>query len=289
MRGLATLLLFGLGVAAACIVDAGEIIPIESRACTDDEALAVFDERIAPLLSDDRVSTCNECHLSGVDLKLYAQDDPCATMACMVESGIVDLDSPDDSLVLAWIDRASPASELITAEVIAEEHDAMRDWIRYSARCGGTVCPPIENPCGSTAVEPCETPPSAPSSGRKPFDDPGDCEDLTMEQGFDALVYSWRGRCYPCHFDSKADDTPEAPKWVHDGACGIGATETMHNALALGLVDIEHPEQSLLLLKPLAEDAGGVEHGGGDKFHDLGDPAYQDFLQWLQRWSACHR
>jgi hypothetical protein len=286
MRGLASFLLVSI---IACAVDAGEAVPIEERACTDDEALAVFRERIEPLMSDDRVSTCNECHLSGIDLTLYAQADPCATMACMVEQGVVDLESPDDSLVLAWIERATPASELITEDVIKAEHDGMRDWIRYSARCGQTVCPPIDNPCGSTAVEPCEVPPSAATEGRRMFADPGDCREVTLEAAFDALVYSWRGRCFPCHFDSHPDETPEAPKWVHDGACGIGAVETMHNLLALGDIDVRHPEESMLLLKPLAESVGGVEHGGGDKFHDTQDPAYQDFVAWLQRWAACHR
>ncbi len=281
--------LIGFALGSACTIDAGEIIPIESRACTERDALAVFDERIAPLMGDDRVSTCNECHLSGIDLDLYAQADPCATMACMVESGIVDLAHPDDSLVLDWIMRASPSSELITEDIIQTEHDAMRDWIEYSARCGGTVCPPIENPCNSTAAEPCEVPPYAAGGGNKPWEDPGDCSDRTLEEGFAALVYSWRGRCYPCHFDSHEGAPEDAPRWVHDGACDIGAVKTMHNLLELGDIDAANPEQSLLVLKPLAESLGGVVHGGHDKFGRLDDPAYQDFLAWLQRWSACHR
>jgi hypothetical protein len=290
MRRFASPLLVGfvLGV-TQCVVDAGEIIPIESRACTDEDALAVFDERIAPLMASEHPSTCNECHLSGVDLDLYAQEDPCATMACMVESGIVDLAEPDDSLVLAWILRAKPVSALITDEVVDAEHDAMQDWIEYSARCGATVCPPIDNPCGGTAVEPCAVPSSPESGDRKPFDDPGDCSDRTLEAAFAAQVYSWRGRCYPCHFDSHDGEPTDAPRWVHDGACDIGAVETMHNLLELGDLDVDDPEQSVLLLKPLADALGGVEHGGGDKIASFDDPAYRDFLAWLQRWSACQQ
>lgn len=35
---------------------------------------------------------------------------------------------------------------------------------------------------------------------------------------------------------------------------------------ALSMLDLEHPERSLLLIKPLAESAGGAAHGGIDDF-----------------------
>jgi hypothetical protein len=261
--------------------------PDAPRACTDEAALALFDQRIAPLLSGDKVSSCNECHLSGIELSLYARADPCTTMACMVESGIVDLTRPDDSLVLDWILRAEPGSPLITEQVIRSEHDAVREWIDYNARCGATVCEPVQNPCGTATAATCEVPSSAAADGRKPFADPGDCRDVTIEAGFAALVYSWRGRCYPCHFDSRPDGNEDAPRWVHDDECDLGAVESMHDVIELGLLDANDPSQSLLLLKPLAIAAGGVEHGGGDKMHDADDPAYRDFLAWIERWAQC--
>ncbi len=261
--------------------------PEPPRACTDEDALALFDERIAPLFADGRVSTCNQCHLSGVELSLYARGDPCTTMACMVESGVVSLGEPEDSLVLDWILRAEPSSTLITAEVIDAEHDAVLEWIEYNARCGATVCPPIENPCGAASASTCEVPLSNDDTGRKPFADPGDCREVTIEAGFAALVYSWRGRCYPCHFDDRPDGNEDAPRWIHTGDCDLGAVETMHDAIELGLLDAANPSQSLLLLKPLAIAAGGVEHGGGDKMHDTEDSAYLDFLAWIERWAQC--
>ncbi len=36
--------------------------------------------------------------------------------------------------------------------------------------------------------------------------------------------------------------------------------------LALSMIDAEHPERSLLLNKPLAIAAGGISHGGADRF-----------------------
>lgn len=259
----------------------------EGWVCTDGESLDLFDARIAPLLSGERQTTCNECHLSGVDLGIYAKGDPCTTMACMVESGIVDLDAPDDSLVLDWILRAEPASELITPEVVQAEHDAVLEWIRYNAECGATVCEPVENPCGESTAGSCDVPVSSSGSGRKPWEDPGDCRDTTLEAGFGALVYSWRGRCFPCHFDSHDGEPLDAPRWISDDECNVGALETMHRVVGLGLLDPQTPTDSLLLLKPLAVAAGGVEHGGHDKFAGTEDPAYQDFLAWIERWARC--
>lgn len=289
--GLLAAFVTGLGAAAcAAVVDDGPEEPV--YVCTDDEALDLFQARIAPLLSSDRASTCNKCHLSGIDLGLYAQADPCATMACMVESGIVDLEQPEDSLVLTWILRAesaeaAPGSALITDDVIEAEHDAVLQWIGYNATCGAEVCAPVENPCGSTAVAPCELPDSSSSGPTKPFDDPGDCSDHTLEAGFAALVYSWRGRCYPCHFDSHDGSPEDAPRWIHDGDCELGSLLTMHDVVNSGLVDAADPEASLLLLKPLAESEGGVPHGGHDKFAGKDDPAYRDYLTWIERWAAC--
>ncbi|MBK6922114.1 MAG: hypothetical protein IPH07_32280 [Deltaproteobacteria bacterium] len=257
--------------------------------CTDEDATRLFDERIAPLLSSERQSTCNECHLSGVNLGLYGQGDPCATMACMVESGIVDLEQPRESVVLSWILRAEPANALITQRVIDAEHDAVLQWIEYNARCGAEVCPSIDDPCGGTQVlaGECEVPNSSQASGARPYEDPGDCSDRTLEEGFAALVYSWRGRCYPCHFDSHDGDPEDAPRWIKDGACDLGSLATMREVVGSGLLDAATPSRSLLLTKPLAEQAGGVVHGGHDKMPSTADPAYQDYAKWIEMWARC--
>jgi hypothetical protein len=50
-------------------------------------------------------------------------------------------------------------------------------------------------------------------------------------------------------------------------------------------VDGGSPEQSLLLVKPLAEDAGGAAHAATAPlsiFDSVGDPDYQTILAWIQ-------
>ena len=64
--------------------------------------------------------------------------------------------------------------------------------------------------------------------------------------------------------------------------------ERDHNyAATLAVVDTEDPDRSELLLKPLAEEAGGWFHRGaelykgGDVFASTNDPDYQVLAQWI--------
>lgn len=244
--------------------------------CASDPS-ELFEKRIAPLLATDRPKTCNTCHLSGVDLGLFVQATPCQSMACLVDRGLVALDDPPASVVLQWISRADPASPLIDQDVIDEEYAAFLGWIEATAACG--LCYEGDAPCGEPSQVVCDDDPDPDA-----YDDPGDCAPLTRETLFRHKVYAWRDRCYPCHFDNKDH---EAPKWVATGPCELASLATMRNVLDGGLVDLDDPAASLLLLKPLAESAGGVMHGGDDKFHDLNDPAYLDFKAWIEREAAC--
>ena len=282
------LVLLALASLAACDrdTDANAATDHETLSCEPANAEALFEHRIGPLLSDTRPSSCNACHLQGLDLGTFAKGSPCRSMACMAQQGIVDLEQPEDSLVLRWIERADPqqrGSALITDELVAREYDAMFAWIAYSARCGAEACEPIEDPCGDEPTyEDCE---GAFQPGRdEAFEDPGDCSDATLEALFAARVYSWRGRCFPCH---NQDSDVDAPQWIAVGSCALGASRTLREVLDRGLVDAEHPSQSLMLLKPLSETVGGVAHGGHDKMHGVDDPAYVDFLEWIERFSAC--
>ncbi len=42
----------------------------------------------------------------------------------------------------------------------------------------------------------------------------------------------------------------------------------------------EIADESLLLRKPLHEDAGGCWHDGDEQFHDTAEPEYLDVLEW---------
>ncbi len=247
---------------------------VQCDGLTDD----LYTKRIAPLLATDRPKTCNTCHLSGIDLEMFVQDTPCQTMACLDERGLVDLEDPPSSTILQWIARADPASPLIDQQVIDEEYAAFLAWIEATSTCGG--CYVGDAPCGTPAMVTCD----ADDPKTEKYEDPGDCSLLTRETLFRERVYAWRGRCSPCHFD---DNEVDAPKWIATGACELGSLTTMRNVFDRGLVDLDDPASSLLLQKPLAEGAGGVVHGGHDKFATVDDLAYIDFLSWITREAAC--
>jgi hypothetical protein len=281
MLGTMRLLLTVLLLTAACGSQDGA-----GGICAED-GTELFDRRIAPVLVDDRPKTCNQCHLSGVDLSLFVRDTPCETMACMVELEVVDLDSPDDSLILTWIDRAMPDSELITDQVIATEHEAFREWIVHTAECGGLeACADVD--CGPAPPgDQCEV--RGDADDFVPFEiDPTDCSPIAREDTFLHTVYAFRGRCFPCHFIGSMYGPEEAPRWI-DGSdpCGPGAVISRNNLLELDVVDYDDPEMSRFLLKPLAEAVGGIMHGGHDKIADTDDEAYQAFLAWIEYEAGC--
>jgi hypothetical protein len=245
----------------------------------------IYEQRIEPLLLDDNPKTCNQCHLSGVDLSAFVRSTPCETMACLVADGLVDPSKPSESKILGWIRRAQPDSALITERVIDAEYDGFLQWIEASAgcpsACEGAVCgaPTARSGC---RVEPDPAEPPVPDTG-----DP-DCNARALEQQFLDDVYAFRGRCFPCHFDNELDEDPSIPRWISTrGNCGNGSIETLRLATEAGYLDLEEPEQSLLLLKPLTEFSGGVPHGGGQKFEGEEDPAYQSFLSFIRSYARC--
>jgi len=251
------------------------------------QAGGLYEQKIAPLLATDRPKTCNQCHLSGIDLGLFVRDDMCETRACLVDLGLVDLAHPDESAVLGWIERAHPDSTLITQAVIDQEYDAFKEFVEQIARCGGEACPGVACPA---------------ASGKQDCGSPGDeehvaflvpegtaCDPPTVEAEFRDTVYVWRDRCNPCHFSSyQGASGPIAPQWINvENNCNAGSLQTFHNVVTSGLIDAGDPTQSLLLLKPLDVSKGGVLHGGGAKFSGVDDVMYESILSFVEYWTGC--
>jgi hypothetical protein len=250
--------------------------------CDESQALDLFERKIEPLFSDDHPSSCSQCHLPGVDLQAFARDSACETYACLVQQGLVDEDDPDGSLVLGFIGRAEPDSELITERVLQREHAAFSQWITYVSECG--VCEDVS--CGDAAKQ-CQIDPEPKNDVEPTAVDPGGCEPPNLEALFRDAVYVYRGRCAPCHINDH--DDPATPMWIEAAFdCSESLTRTFNNVQQNGYLDLDTPEQSLLLLKPLAEFAG-VEHGGGQKFQDKTDPAYVSFKYFIERLAACQK
>lgn len=256
--------------------------------CGEDDSTRLYQERIEPLFEDDTPASCNQCHLSGLDLQVFMRDTPCESMACLVSLGWVDPEEPDESRVLDWIARGSqPDSPLITEQVVQAEYQAFREWIHYSLAC--EECADATCPGSADAGTFCPTETQHESAGVAGIVDPGGCSDEVLLEVFRQTVYDSRGRCSPCHLTDHEFEKYEAPQWLDVlGDCDSASRHTYWNVLDRGYVDFEEPRNSLLLLKPLGEDLGGTEHGGGEKFWSkTDDPGYVSFSYFVDRVAEC--
>jgi hypothetical protein len=243
---------------------------------------SLYEERIAPLLTTDRPDSCGACHASGVRLTDFVRGTECEAMACLKEQGLVRLDAPEESVLLRWIGRVPPESPLIDADIVAEEQAAFLEWFEHEAACG--ACQDVE--CPDEAVAGCAADEDV-DGAFDPSTDPGDCEGETLERLFRGSVFTWRTRCAPCHIDG-AKSSAGAPRFFFElGDCNVASLGSLERILARGLIDVEQPLQSVLLLKPLAEEDGGVPHGGHDKMTANNDRAYDGFVHFLSRYGEC--
>ncbi len=306
-------------------------------ACSEAEGLAVFRQRIEPLLDESRPSSCNSCHLTGIPLDSFVRDTPCQSMACLLDKELVDFADVERSLILTWIEQGQPHPEMQGAA--QAEYEGFRAWIAYSARCHAAVCGQIAEPCGppldagprlpdaapvDMAVDMAPDsvadagpgaadagpgavdaalpdadldaavdavldlgPDAGPPDAAPPIDD-GPCGPETRLTLFHDHVMSWQGRCEHCHTaDGITAGVGGAPIWMVDDETREAAAATMASVIERGYVDLEAPDQSLILLKPLHRGHGGVRHGGGNKFLSQEDPAYLDFRTWVERHARC--
>lgn len=243
----------------------------------------LFERRIRPLLETDRPESCTECHARGISLAAFARDDVCESMACLVADGLVNLEQPEASVLLSWIDRAGGTGPLVTERMVLEEYTGFLEWIQHEAECGSCK----KKKCGADAEPLCDAVDQEERS-LAPDTDPLDCERETLEALFRGTIYKDRDRCIPCHFMEEDTAVSEAPRFFTErGGCGVGSLASMNAIVGRGLINTRHPELSLLLLKPLAESDGGAVHEGGDKFLKEDDDHYDSFLYFATRYAEC--
>lgn len=299
--------------------------PLEAPSCAPEEAAFVYRRRIAPLLDDERPASCNRCHLQGIDLRGFVRETACQSMACLLEKDLVDLESPGESGILALIDRArgGPTPEIAEAEyqgflawieysarchaqacapmANACESPAPPDAGVVDASVAPDVGP--MTPADASAIDMTTDAGAMDAAVDADLADagpdhvrhvPGVREDVrpcsahSLALHFQARVMPWRRRCHHCHADDGITaGTRGAPLWMVDGPDFESARQTAARVLSAGYVDLQAPDQSLILLKPLTQRAGGVEHGGGNKFTRDTDPAYLDFRSWVEAVARC--
>jgi hypothetical protein len=227
----------------------------------------VFEKRLLPIFKSPQPSSCLQCHLSGVDLKNYILPSSEKTFRSLRDQGLIDLDAPEKSKILALIRMGAGegGAALISEKVRQAEYEAFRVWIVACARDPELRrAPPLPPPERGGPALPLEVIRHA----RK---------DRVLES-FENSVWSMRFRCMSCH----REGTPECQKLVTENGERVawikaaGAAATLDYLRRSSLIDLESPGQSLLLLKPLGE----VKHGGGKKLLP-GDQGYRAFRGFI--------
>lgn len=262
-------ILFGFLPTAGLAVMAGSVSQAKQSAKKPGDSRVVFERRILPVLRSSNPSTCSECHLSGVDLKQYIRTTESATFAAMKKQGLINSERPEDSHLLRLIKMSRPQSPLLTQKAREQEYEAFRAWIVAAA----------QNPQLKTAKSEARIGPNISNAVLR------HTRLDRVTASFVRNIWSQEGRCMGCHRPGEGSaanvkkygnrvlwfvpDDPEA---------------TMQKILAQGLVNLQTPEQSLLLLKPLNK----VPHGGGVKML-VGDTSYQMFRSWIEDYAQSKR
>lgn len=235
---------------------------------TAGDANEIFQRRILPLAKADKPSSCIECHVAGVDLAQYIKDDAASTFAALRSAGLVNAEQPEKSKLLEFIARAPDKGDAALAKVRAEELAAFRTWIAAAAKDSSLLAakaPTADQPIGPTV------PSEVIRHARR---------DRVLAS-FMENIWIERERCAGCHSPDKNQRVVkmhgEHISWiVPDDPAGTLATIIDHD-----LIDLNNPDKSLILQKPLNE----VEHGGHIKFA-RGTRTDKQFRRFLNDYAA---
>ncbi|MBA3709414.1 MAG: hypothetical protein H0W83_11430 [Planctomycetes bacterium] len=262
-------------LALGLLVAAGSLAAAEAATDAAADAKSVFERRIKPIFASPKPTSCLECHLAGVDLKNYIKPSSELTFRSLRDQGLVDVNKPEDSRILALIgmgeggDGAQKPS-LIHSEVRKAEYEGFAEWLR--ACCAD----PAMIAAAKLPERELAKPPRPDAVIRHARRD-------RVLASFEDHVWAQRFRCTGCH---AADGDQVAKLVAEQGDRDFlwirpeGAEATMKYIIAQGLVDTKQPERSLLLRKPALE----VKHAGGKKL-EIGDQGYKELRAWIEEYS----
>ena len=261
----------------ACAVIVG--CCLATAACRGNDASSpagVFEKRILPIFQSDQPSSCVQCHLAGVDLKNYIRPSSEETFRSLRDQGLVNLDKPEKSKILALInmqDTDNSGANLLHAKSREAEATAFAEWIKLCCRD-----PKLRN---SPKLSPQEL-----AKPARPNEVIRFARTDRLLESFEQNVWGQRHRCMGCHAEGAeqnrklVEKNGEQVSWMKKSAA-----ETMTYLIRTKhLIDHDNPEKSLLLLKPLKD----VEHGGGKKFLK-GDLGYKGYRTWIEDYSKVVR
>jgi hypothetical protein len=222
----------------------------------------VFEKRILPIFKSPDPSSCVECHLAGVDLKNYILPSHEQTFVSLRDQGLIDLERPENSKILALIQMGEgdkSGAALIHQKTREAEYDAFADWVKRSA--------------GDPRLRDLPKLDRAELAGpKRPAEVIRHARQDRLVAAFTNTIWSMRFRCMGCHTEGKAENKKLVAKHGERVAWfkAEGPEATLAYLRSSNLIDVDQPEMSLLLRKPLND----VKHGGGIKILP-GDEGYK--------------
>jgi len=229
----------------------------------------VFEKRILPIFKSPDPSSCVQCHLSGVDLKNYILPSHEQTFVSLRDQGLIDLDRPEKSKILALIqmgEKEKGQAALIHQKVRQAEYEAFADWVKRSAQ------DPRLRELPKLKADKLAGP-------KRPVEVIRHARKDRLLESFTNNIWALRFRCMSCH----SEGTAESRKLVAEHGERVawfksdGPEATLAYLRQSRLIDTDNPEKSLLLRKPLNE----VKHGGGKKIVP-GDQGYKAIRAFLE-------
>lgn len=239
----------------------------DSGASADDgSSLAIFQQRILPIFQLAKPSSCAECHLSGVDLKDYIRPTQQETFASLVAAGMIDVEQPDDSKILRFINRRPEKPSLVTDKVRKQEYEAFRTWIRVAVNDPNL----LSDHDASMPIGP-QVPEEVIRHARK---------DRVLASFIDN-IWTEVGRCAACHSpdqnQKQVKEHGEQVSWIKLD----DPRATLDHMVDAGIINSDEPLESMLLTKPTMQ----VEHSGGQKMV-VGDRTYKQFRRFIDDYAA---
>lgn len=203
-----------------------------------------------------------------MDLKDYVRPTEAETFASLRDQGLIDLKAPDRSHILKLIRMSRPKTPLLTKQARDVEYAAFRDWIASASRNHRLIALPAATKRAR---------PQAPDAVIR------HTRIDSVVASFERNIWSQEARCMGCHRPNNTENIkkhgPRVAWFVPDSP-----EATMQRLIAQGDVNVEKPEASLLLLKPLNK----VAHGGGVKML-YGDAGYKMFRAWVEDYARSVR
>lgn len=231
-------------------------------------AAEIYRARIVPLLQSPDKSSCTECHLRGVELKDFLSTDQAATFAELRSRGWIDIEHPEKSKLLQFVDRRPEKTDPILDRVRKAELVALTTWISAAVKEPELLKQPVK----------------VDDDLKLPLEFIRHARHDQVVARFCEAIWSQLQRCAGCHSPERNEQQVkkhgEQMSWI----VPRNPAATLSLLTERGLIDIEQPEQSELRTKPLIL----VEHGGGPKFA-IGGPTDQRWRAFLEDYSKTVR